>query len=75
MKLYSGKIGSEGQLDLDLAAGKLTIAASENTAGAQVTLSGALDLTYFVDQGAQKVNSPIVSALAAVVDGVLKTLV
>lgn len=74
MKLYSGKIGAEGQLDIDLAAGKLTIAASENTAGAVATLSGSLDLTYMVDQGAQKINSPIVTALAAVVDGVLKTL-
>jgi len=72
MKIFSGKLGAEGQLDVDLVSGTLAISAKENTPGIQVTVSAAVPLTYFIDQGAQKMNSPLGQSIAALLDGVLK---
>lgn len=74
MVLLDTKLGAEGSVNLQLVGGALNLTASENTPGCTVSISASVPLTYFIDQGAQKINSPLVSSIAQVLDGVLKTI-
>jgi hypothetical protein len=72
VNIVNQKLGAEGNIAVDLVNGALNVTASENTPGVTVNITASLPLTYYIDAGAQKLNSPIVSAIATVLESVLK---
>jgi hypothetical protein len=46
----------------------------ENTAGIQGGLKVSIPVTYFLDALAAKANSPVVTSIVGVVDGIIKSL-
>lgn len=74
MQIVNQKIGAEGNIQVDLVNGVLNVVASENTPGCTVSVTAGIPLTYFVEAGAAKLNSPLLSSIAAILDGVLKTI-
>lgn len=74
MKIIDAKIGAEGSVSLEMVAGVLSFKAIEDTPGVKISLSADVPVTYLIDAGAQKANSPLLSAIASILDGVLKTI-
>lgn len=74
MNLVNQKIGAEGNITVDLTAGVLTMVATENTPGVQISINAAMPLTYLIDAGAQKMNSPLLTSVSQVLDGILKAM-
>lgn len=74
MKIVSAKLGTEGNIEVELTAGNLTVTATEDTLGCKINVTATVPLTYLVDAGAAKANSPLLSAIAGVLDGALKQI-
>ena len=74
MKLFSGKLGADASVEIDMAQGVVSLHAVEETAGLKVQVTATLPLTYYVDASAQKLNSPIVGMVASLLDAALKTV-
>lgn len=71
MQLIDVKLGSEGEIKADLAAGIITLTIDEKTAGLAGGLQVSLPLNYFLDALAAKANNPIVTGIVKVMEGVL----
>lgn len=74
MNIVNQAIGSQGNITVDLTAGVLTMKASENTPGVSVAIDASMPLTYLIDAGAAKLNSPLLTAVSQVLDGILKAM-
>lgn len=74
MNIVNTKVGAEGQVSVDLEGGVLKVKGTEETQGLKLSLVVEAPLTYYLDAGAQKLNSPLMSALVGVLDGVIKQI-
>lgn len=74
MNLFNGKLGAEGSATVDMVGGIVSLKITEDTPGIKVSVEAALPLAYYIDAGAAKAGSPVLTAVASVLDGILKQI-
>ena len=67
-------VGAEGAIDCELVGGVLQFELDETTPGLNGKVQLNVPVTYFLDALAAKANSPIVTSIVGVVDGIVKGL-
>ncbi len=75
MQVVDVKLGSEGDVNVQLIAGSLQITVSEDTAGLKGGLSVSIPLKYFLDALVVKLGgNPLAASIVGIIEGVLAAM-
>ncbi len=74
MQIVDVKLGTEGDVNVQLVGGKLTLVLAETTPGLTGGVTINIPLTYFLDALKVKLNNTLVSSFIDIIEGVLSTM-